>query len=131
MMNEGQPCEKAGFRKGFSTFDHIHTVSKLIEVSLEHGIPLCLTFIDSKKAFHTVEAEAVMGTLDKKGILTPYIKVLRELFSNFTTEISPFYKNIIIDVKKGIRQGDTISPKVFTARLENGVRKLEWDDMGV
>ncbi|KAK6761712.1 hypothetical protein RB195_022699 [Necator americanus] len=32
-LDEGQPCEQAGFRKGFSTIDHIHTVSKLIEVS--------------------------------------------------------------------------------------------------
>ncbi|KAK6751301.1 hypothetical protein RB195_002967 [Necator americanus] len=88
VLDEGQPCEQAGFRKGFSTIDHIHTVSKLIEV-------------------------------------------LRELYSNFTTRISPFYKNIIIDVKRGVRQGDTISPKIFTATLENGMRKLEWDDMGV
>ncbi|KAK6748227.1 hypothetical protein RB195_001072 [Necator americanus] len=29
-LDEGQPCEQAGFRKGFSTIDHIHTVSKLI-----------------------------------------------------------------------------------------------------
>ncbi|KAK6736072.1 hypothetical protein RB195_019008 [Necator americanus] len=59
------------------------------------------------------------------------IEVLRELYSNFTNGISPFYKNIIIDVKRGVRQGDTISPKIFTAALENSMRKLEWEDMGV
>ncbi|KAK6765924.1 hypothetical protein RB195_025689 [Necator americanus] len=32
-LDEGQPCKQAGFRKGFSTIDHIHTVSKHIEVS--------------------------------------------------------------------------------------------------
>ncbi|KAK6749357.1 hypothetical protein RB195_001771 [Necator americanus] len=51
VLDEGQPCEQAGFRKGFSTIDHIHTVSKLIEVSREYKIPLCLTFMDLKKAF--------------------------------------------------------------------------------
>ncbi|KAK6762949.1 hypothetical protein RB195_023600 [Necator americanus] len=59
------------------------------------------------------------------------IEVIRELYSNFTTGISPFYKNIVIDVKRGVRQGDTISPKIFTATLENAMRKLELDDMGV
>ncbi|KAK6764082.1 hypothetical protein RB195_024419 [Necator americanus] len=54
-----------------------------------------------------------------------------ESTSNFTTGISPFYKNIIIDVKKGVRQGDTISPKIFAVTLENAMRKLEWDDMGM
>ncbi|KAK6764911.1 hypothetical protein RB195_025013 [Necator americanus] len=85
-------------------------------------MPLCLTFIDLKKAFDSVEMEAVVEALDNQGVPTQYIKVLRELYSNFTTGIAPFYKNIIID---------TISPKIFTATLENAMRKLEWDDMGV
>ncbi|KAK6743543.1 hypothetical protein RB195_010674 [Necator americanus] len=131
VLDEGQPCEQAGFRKGFSTIDHIHTVSKLIEVSREYKTPLCLTFIDLKKAFDSVETEAVVEALDNQGFPTQYIKVLRELYSNFTTGISSFYKNIIIDVKRGVRQGDIISPKIFTVTLENAMRKLEWDDMGV
>ncbi|KAK6765252.1 hypothetical protein RB195_025257 [Necator americanus] len=110
VLDEGQPCEQAGFRKGFSTIDHIHTVSKLIEVSREYKMPLCLTFIDLKKAFDSVEMEAVVEALDNQGVSTQHIKVLRELYSNFTTGISPFYKNIIID---------------------NAIRKLEWNDMGV
>ncbi|KAK6730582.1 hypothetical protein RB195_007194 [Necator americanus] len=94
-------------------------------------MPLCLTFIDLKKVFDLVDTEAVVEALDNQGVLTQYTKVLRELYSNFTTGISPFYKSIIIDVKRGVRQGDTISPKIFTATLKNAMRKLEWDDMGV
>ncbi|KAK6763264.1 hypothetical protein RB195_023828 [Necator americanus] len=101
VLDEGQPCEQAGFRKGFSTIDHIHIVSKLIEVSREYKMPLCLTFIDLKKAFDSVEMEAVVEALDNQGVPTQNIKVLRELYSNFTTGIAPFYKNIIIDVKRG------------------------------
>ncbi|KAK6757302.1 hypothetical protein RB195_015244 [Necator americanus] len=108
VLDEGQPCEQAGFRKGFSTIYHIHTVSKLIEVSREYKMPLILTFIDLKKSFDSVETEAIVKVLDKQGVPTQYIKVLRELYSNFMTGISPFYKNIIIDVKRGVRQGDTI-----------------------
>ncbi|KAK6738037.1 hypothetical protein RB195_020250 [Necator americanus] len=124
VLDEGQPCEQAGFRKGFSTIDHIHTVSKLIEVSREYKMPFCLTFIDlKKKAFDTVETEAVVEALDNQSVPTQYIKALRELYCNFTTGISPFYKNIIIDVKRGVRQGDTISPKIFTSTLKNAMRK--------
>ncbi|KAK6766173.1 hypothetical protein RB195_025836 [Necator americanus] len=73
------------------TIDHIHTVSKLIEVSREYKMPLCLTFIDLKKAFDSVETEAVVEALDNQGVPTLEYK----------------------------------------ATLENAVRKLEWDDMGV
>ncbi|EYC30557.1 hypothetical protein Y032_0005g2718 [Ancylostoma ceylanicum] len=59
-LDEEQPCEQAGFRKGFSTSDHRHTVTRLIEVSREYKIPLCLTFIDLRKAFDTVQTEAVL-----------------------------------------------------------------------
>ncbi|KAE9415764.1 hypothetical protein Angca_004474, partial [Angiostrongylus cantonensis] len=34
-------------------------------------------------------------------------------------------------VKRGVRQGDTISPKLLTAALQNVMRRLEWDNMVV
>ncbi|KAK6762161.1 hypothetical protein RB195_023032 [Necator americanus] len=111
VLDEGQPCEQAGFRKGFSTIDHIHTVSKLIELSREYKIPLRLTFIDLKKDFDSVETEAVVEALDNQGVPTQYIKVLRELYSSFTTRTSPFYKNIIIDVKRGSDRVTQFHPK--------------------
>ena len=67
-LDEGPPCEQAGFRKGFSTMDHIHTITRLIEVSREYKRPLCLTFVDLKKAFDSVETEAVIEALGKQGI---------------------------------------------------------------
>ena len=100
-------------------------------MSREYKMPLCLTFIDLKKAFDLVETEAVINALSNQGIPTQYIKIIRELYNNFTTRISPFYNDIIIDVKRGVRQGDTISPKLFSAALENVMRTLEWDDIGV
>uniref|UniRef100_A0A7I4XYX2 Reverse transcriptase domain-containing protein n=1 Tax=Haemonchus contortus TaxID=6289 RepID=A0A7I4XYX2_HAECO len=57
--------------------------------------------------------------------------MLRELYNNFTTRISPFYKEVIINVKRGVRQGDTISSKLFSAALENVMRHMEWESMGV
>uniref|UniRef100_A0A0K0DHY4 Reverse transcriptase domain-containing protein n=1 Tax=Angiostrongylus cantonensis TaxID=6313 RepID=A0A0K0DHY4_ANGCA len=55
-------------------------------------------------------------------------KVGTALISLFYTV---FYTVINIDVKAGVRQGDAISPKSFTATLQNVMRTLEWDNMGV
>ncbi|KAK6748367.1 hypothetical protein RB195_001159 [Necator americanus] len=51
--------------QGF-TIDHIHIVSKLIEVSREYKIPLCLNSIDSRKAFDTVEIKAIMEAQQRR-----------------------------------------------------------------
>ncbi|KAE9415132.1 hypothetical protein Angca_009309, partial [Angiostrongylus cantonensis] len=79
-LDEGQPCEQAGFRKGFSTVDHIHTITRIIEVSLEYKRPLCLTFIYLQKAFDLVEIEAVMDALGSHGVPTHYTGIFRELY---------------------------------------------------
>ncbi|KAE9411964.1 hypothetical protein Angca_007994, partial [Angiostrongylus cantonensis] len=124
-LDEGQPCEQAGFRKAFGTMNHIYTKTRLIEVSREYKRPLCLTFIDLEKAFDSIEIEAVMEALGSKGVPTQYIKILRELYKNFTTKISPFYNDTNVHVKRGVRQGDTISQKLFTATLQNVMRTLK------
>ncbi|KAG1686340.1 Alkaline phosphatase, tissue-nonspecific isozyme [Nymphon striatum] len=40
-------------------------------------------------------------------------------------------KNINIRLEKGVRQGDSISPKLFTACLENVFRGLNWTSKGI
>ncbi|KAE9414979.1 hypothetical protein Angca_003702, partial [Angiostrongylus cantonensis] len=97
----------------------------------EYRRPLCLIFIDLKKAFGSIEIESITKSVYSQGVSTQYIKILREMYKNFTTRTSPFYNDINIDVKRGVRQGDTVSPKLFTATLQNVMRTLEWDYMGV
>ncbi|VDM62390.1 unnamed protein product [Angiostrongylus costaricensis] len=72
-----------------------------------------------------------MEALDSQGVLTQCTKILRELHKNFTSKIAPFYNDINIDVIREFRQGDTISSKLFTATIENVMRTLEWDNMGL
>uniref|UniRef100_A0A0K0DI56 Reverse transcriptase domain-containing protein n=1 Tax=Angiostrongylus cantonensis TaxID=6313 RepID=A0A0K0DI56_ANGCA len=68
---------------------------------------------------------------DGQGVSAQCIKNLRELCKNFTTKKSPFYNDIDSDVKRGVRQGDTISSELLTVTLQNIMRTLEWDNLGV
>ena len=48
-LDENQPREQAGFRKGHSTTDHLQALNQIIEKSNECSLPLCIGFIVTKK----------------------------------------------------------------------------------
>ncbi|VDO22742.1 unnamed protein product [Heligmosomoides polygyrus] len=54
---------------------------------------------------------------------------LSDFFESYTVDsliqISPFYSDVVIDVKRRVRQGDTICPKLFNPTLENVMRDPE------
>ncbi|XGW19008.1 hypothetical protein V3C99_003092 [Haemonchus contortus] len=125
-MKDSHASEQAGLREVFSTIDHIHTLTRLIEISQEYKMPLWLKFFDLMKAFDIVETKAVIEALGYQGVPNQYIRRLRELRDNITTRISPFYKEAIINEKRGVREGDTISPKLSVplSRISCVVRPL-------
>ncbi|KAE9419848.1 hypothetical protein Angca_004248, partial [Angiostrongylus cantonensis] len=125
------PVEQAGFRKGFCYMDHIQTVSRLIEVCREYHLPLVLTFVDYEKAFDSVKTNAILSALVDQGVDPSYIRTLSDCYRNCTTEIQLFQRPLTIPVGKEVRQGDTISPKLFSAALQWIMKSLDWDEKGI
>ncbi|KAK6740204.1 hypothetical protein RB195_008586 [Necator americanus] len=117
-LDEAQPQEQAGFRQGFSCLDHIQTVSRVIEVCREYRLPLVLTFVDYEKAFDSVETNAVLLALVDQGVDSSYVRTLANCYDQCTTRIQLFHRLLTIPIGKGVRQVDTISPKLFTAALQ-------------
>ncbi|KHN87960.1 Retrovirus-related Pol polyprotein from type-1 retrotransposable element R2, partial [Toxocara canis] len=115
------------FRRGYSTVDHIHAVRQLVEKCNEFQIPLCLAFVDYKKAFDSVERNALLNALDKCGVNPNYVDLLTEMTTGCSTEIKLFSDPCYIDICKGVRQGDTIFPKLFAVTLETLFSELDWD----
>ncbi len=130
-LDSNQPREQSGFRSGYSTTDHIHVINQIIEKSAEYNLPLCMAFIDYEKAFDSVKTAAVMQALKQQGVDELYIKVLEDIYRDSTATIQLHKKSRKIPIRKGARQGDKISPILFTACLEEVFKKLEWDDMGL
>ena len=118
--------EQASFRGGFSTIDHIHTLKQLMEKCREYQIPLFIDFIDYKKAFDSVESAAVLNALREFGVEEKYVKIVEEISKDCHAEIDFLGEPCRIEIKKGVRQGDTISPKLFVAALESLFRRFKW-----
>ncbi|CAK1603557.1 unnamed protein product [Parnassius mnemosyne] len=111
-LDDFQPPEQAGFQKGFSTIDHIHTLRQIVQKSEEYNLPLCLAYVDYEKAFDSVEIWAVLQSLQRCQVDCRY------LYRSF-------------EVLRGVRQGDVISLKLFTAALEDVFKLLNWKGYGI
>ena len=118
--------EQAGFREGYSTLDHIHAVRQLLEKSKEYRAPLCLAFVDYRKAFDSVETNAYLNALHEAGINPAYVNVVRSINTGCTTDINLLSETCHISINKGVRQGDTISQKLFAITLESVFRKMQF-----
>lgn len=126
-----QPREQAGFRSKYSTIDHLQTLGELQERCGEYEKPMCLAFIDYEKAFDTVSTDAVIYALKEQGISDGYIRLFKDIYSECTSQIRLHELSQRIPIEKGVRQGDSLSPKLFSAVLESVFRRLDWEEKGM
>uniref|UniRef100_UPI003AF6F7D4 RNA-directed DNA polymerase n=1 Tax=Thiolapillus sp. TaxID=2017437 RepID=UPI003AF6F7D4 len=72
---------QAGFRKGYSTIDHIYTLSAVIEKYLSRkGGKLYVAFIDLQKAFDSVNRTSLFLSLVKAGLSGPFLNAIKAMY---------------------------------------------------
>lgn len=130
-IDENQPKEQAGFRTGFSTIDHIHTIKQMVQKCNEYGINYYLAFIDYNKAFDSLKHEKIWEALTAQRIHSKYINIIKNIYINMEAKIRTEKVGECFPIRKGVRQGDPLSPKLFLATLEHIFRQLEWKEYGI
>ena len=73
---------------------------------------------------HLCSDETRLGTIPpreqiKQGNNANYFNLTKDIYTGCSTTVKLHKESDPIAIKKGVRQGDTISPKLFTACLEN------------
>lgn len=128
-----QPPEQAGFRRGLSTTDHLHSLNQIIEKHHEFRLPLYTAFVDYSKAFDSLTHSSLFNALIKQNINPTYVHILQNIYRNSTAAVKVNTIGPSFHITKGVKQGDPLSPKLFTATLEEVFRELasDWEEKGI
>ena len=76
--------EQAGFRKGYSTIDHIFTLVSMVKRKLNcrRGGKVYVPFVDYKKAFDTVDRDKLWETLEKLKTSSKMIDMIKAIYTS-------------------------------------------------
>ena len=122
-LDENQPREQAGFRSKYSTTDHIHAINQLKEKCREYIHCVLLSWITNGiRCTNPSNIDIIARTRNRRCV---HRNPERHIYGQLSDSTSAFR------IKRGVRQGDTISPKLFTATLESIFRRLNWENKGV
>lgn len=107
--------QQAGFRAGYSAMDQIFTLTSIAEIQKKRGRNLCVTFIDFKSAFDTVNREALFYKLVRMGVPITLMGLIKSLYSNTCTQITDGVDySERFPSARGVRQGCVLSPLLFS-----------------
>ena len=113
--------EQNGFMPGRPCLDHVFVLSSVIRNRQINNMSTFAGFIDMKKAFDWVDRELLLfKILSQFGIKGKMYNVITSLYSNSTAcvEINnytyTYIKTSIVNMTSGVKQGDTLSPTLFS-----------------
>jgi hypothetical protein len=90
------------------------------------------TIVDISKAFDTVPHSAITPSLARKGIPAPLIELINKMYRRVKTKIKTRDGNgVEIEILRGVKQGDPLSPTLFNLCMEPLLEAVEESTEGI
>ena len=83
-----------------------------------------MAFVDFAKAIDSIQHRAVFEALRVHGIQEKHINIMKETYAEGTAQIRTEKLSGKIKIMKGVRQGDSLSPVMFTAAVEEIFKRM-------
>ena len=106
---------QAGFKKDYSTIDHIFTLMAAIQKQFANDRKLYVAFIDFEKAFDSISRHLLWPILKKNGIKGKLYRCILSMYHDVKAKIRSGSKiSDVVKCTKGVKQGDSLSPVLFS-----------------
>ena len=108
--------EQFGFRSNSRTTDNLFILKQLIHKYLSSKQNLYVCFVDYEKAFDSVWQSGLLHKIKAMGINGKFYNVLKSMYTSISSSVILENNKISESFKcnKGIRQGDGLSPVLFS-----------------
>lgn len=124
-------CVKFDYRqRGFLPIDGCAENIVLLEELLSRSSrkirkrPLFVAMLDIKNAFGSVAHEAVVKALACSGASQPLVDYVSDLYSDYRTVLSSRGREKEVVIRRGILQGDCLSPVLFNLVMDHVLKKI-------
>ena len=128
------PDWQYGFRSGRGCDDALHVLRTVVEKSSEWDETLWMTTLDVEKAFDRVHHSKLFDAMLQFELDVDAVGALLDLYSEMTAyvQLGPGATSRHFRIERGVRQGDPLSPVLFSIVLAQAVGRLQatWTEEG-
>ena len=118
LLDKCQPADQGGFRPNHQTMDDLMVYIMMEQRCREWCVPLYISTTDFMKAFDRIKHSALWTSLEHYRIGTPYIDLLKRLYSHQEGTVLTDKESVVFPIKRDTKQGDPVSSLLFNTVLQ-------------